>query len=95
MTTQHPDYALLAARIAVSNLHKQTKAKFSGFNNKLNRYNDISSSITYIYCDFLIFLETISDLYNWINPKTGKHSPMVSKQLVEIVMQYKEVFFLS
>lgn len=25
MTTQHPDYALLAARIAVSNLHKQTK----------------------------------------------------------------------
>lgn len=25
MTTKHPDYALLAARIAVSNLHKQTK----------------------------------------------------------------------
>lgn len=25
MTTRHPDYALLAARIAVSNLHKQTK----------------------------------------------------------------------
>jgi len=24
-TTQHPDYAILAARIAVSNLHKQTK----------------------------------------------------------------------
>ena len=24
-TTQHPDYALLAARIAMSNLHKQTK----------------------------------------------------------------------
>lgn len=29
-TTKHPDYALLAARIAVSNLHKQTKKVFSG-----------------------------------------------------------------
>jgi len=29
MTTKHPDYALLAARIAVSNLHKETKKKFS------------------------------------------------------------------
>ncbi|KAE9555816.1 hypothetical protein FO519_001030 [Halicephalobus sp. NKZ332] len=29
MTTRHPDYALLAARIAVSNLHKQTKRRFS------------------------------------------------------------------
>ena len=29
MTTRHPDYALLAARIAVSNLHKNTKKSFS------------------------------------------------------------------
>merc|ERR1711892_512064 len=29
MTTKHPDYAILAARIAVSNLHKETKKKFS------------------------------------------------------------------
>jgi ribonucleoside-diphosphate reductase subunit M1 len=29
MTTQHPDYAILAARIAVSNLHKETKKNFS------------------------------------------------------------------
>lgn len=29
MTTQHPDYAILAARIAISNLHKQTKKQFS------------------------------------------------------------------
>jgi ribonucleoside-diphosphate reductase subunit M1 len=28
-TTKHPDYAILAARIAVSNLHKQTKKLFS------------------------------------------------------------------
>lgn len=29
MTVQHPDYALLAARIAISNLHKNTKKSFS------------------------------------------------------------------
>merc|ERR1711953_1042527 len=29
MTTRHPDYAILAARIAVSNLHKETEKKFS------------------------------------------------------------------
>lgn len=29
MTTMHPEYAILAARIAVSNLHKQTKKVFS------------------------------------------------------------------
>jgi ribonucleoside-diphosphate reductase alpha chain len=29
MTSIHPDYAVLAARIAVSNLHKNTKKKFS------------------------------------------------------------------
>lgn len=30
MTTYHPDYAILAARIAISNLHKETKKSFSG-----------------------------------------------------------------
>jgi len=29
LTTKHPDYAILAARIAVSNLHKETQKKFS------------------------------------------------------------------
>ncbi|XP_022186940.1 ribonucleoside-diphosphate reductase large subunit [Nilaparvata lugens] len=29
LTTRHPDYAILAARIAVSNLHKETKKLFS------------------------------------------------------------------
>lgn len=38
MTTKHPDYAVLAARIAVSNLHKETKKSFSG---KFS-YKDIS-----------------------------------------------------
>src|SRR5688500_7027130 len=58
MTVTHPDYAILAARIAVSNLHKQTKKQWSA---------------------------VVADLYNYINPKNGKHQPMVSKQLYDIV----------
>lgn len=30
--TKHPDFTILAARIAVSNLHKETKKVFSGKN---------------------------------------------------------------
>lgn len=30
MTTEHADYAVLAARISVSNLHKETKKSFTG-----------------------------------------------------------------
>lgn len=38
MTVSHPDYALLAARIAVSNLHKNTKKVFSEVIEDLYRY---------------------------------------------------------
>lgn len=40
MTTRHPDYAILAARIAVSNLHKETKSKFSDVIKDLYEYKD-------------------------------------------------------
>ncbi|KIV79611.1 ribonucleoside-diphosphate reductase large chain [Exophiala sideris] len=38
MTVTHPDYAILAARIAVSNLHKQTKKQFSSVVSDLYYY---------------------------------------------------------
>ncbi|KAI6357026.1 ribonucleotide-diphosphate reductase subunit rnr1 [Pyricularia grisea] len=38
MTVTHPDYAILAARIAVSNLHKQTKKQFSSVISDLFHY---------------------------------------------------------
>ncbi|RKP24752.1 ribonucleoside-diphosphate reductase large chain [Syncephalis pseudoplumigaleata] len=38
MTTKHPDYAILAARIAVSNLHKESKKQFSQVIDDLYRY---------------------------------------------------------
>lgn len=40
MTTKHPDYAILAARIAISNLHKQTEKSFSSTIEKLYRFID-------------------------------------------------------
>mgnify|MGYP001269442796 FL=1 len=40
MTTVHPDYAILAARIAVSNLHKNTKKSFSEVVEDLHKYVD-------------------------------------------------------
>lgn len=39
-TTEHPDYALLASRIAVSNLHKETKKLFSEVMADLFHYTD-------------------------------------------------------
>ncbi|MFT7482556.1 MAG: ribonucleoside-diphosphate reductase alpha chain, partial [Oceanospirillaceae bacterium] len=40
MTTKHPDYATLAARIAISNLHKNTLKSFSGTMKMLYKYVD-------------------------------------------------------
>lgn len=40
MATIHPDYALLAARIAVSNLHKETEKSFSKVVEELYNYVD-------------------------------------------------------
>ena len=39
-TIEHPDYALLASRIAVSNLHKETKKTFSEVMTDLYSYVD-------------------------------------------------------
>ncbi len=40
MTTKHPDYAILAARIAISNLHKDTNKSFSSTIKRLYLYED-------------------------------------------------------
>ena len=40
LTVKHPDYALLAARIAVSNLHKTTSKSFSSTIKRLYQYVD-------------------------------------------------------
>lgn len=40
LTVAHPDYAILASRIAVSNLHKNTVKSFSATMRKLHQYVD-------------------------------------------------------
>lgn len=59
MTVQHPDYARLAARIAVSNLHKNTKKTFS---------------------------DVMTDLYNYVNPRTGKKAPLLSDEVYKVII---------
>ncbi|GFS29568.1 ribonucleoside-diphosphate reductase large subunit [Nephila pilipes] len=47
MTTKHPDYAILAARIAISNLHKETTKTFSNVIEDLyNMKNERNGKIT-------------------------------------------------
>jgi ribonucleoside-diphosphate reductase alpha chain len=58
LTTRHPDYALLAARIAISNLHKATKKSFS---------------------------ETMRDLYEYIDPKTGHSASLISNEVWHVI----------
>ena len=40
MNIVHPDYSKLAARISISNLHKQTDDSFLAVTNKLRHYRD-------------------------------------------------------
>ncbi len=63
MSTAHPDYGKLAARIAVSNLHKNTKKSFS---------------------------ETMTDLFQYENPRTGKKAPLLSAEVYETIQKNAE-----
>lgn len=52
LTTKHPDYALLASRIAISNLHKNTVKSFSETMRKLHQYQDkVSGRFTPMIAD--------------------------------------------
>ncbi len=64
MTTSHPDYARLAARISVSNLHKNTKKNFS---------------------------EVMTDLYEYVNPRTGKKAPLLADEVFKVISENKEL----
>ncbi len=63
MTTIHPDYASLAARISVSNLHKNTIKSFS---------------------------ETMKDLYDYVNPITGKKASLISDEVYKVIKKNAE-----
>ncbi|NXJ72449.1 RIR1 reductase, partial [Rostratula benghalensis] len=40
--------------------------------------------------DVLSVVDVMDDLYNYINPHNGKHSPMISKETLEIVLANKD-----
>jgi ribonucleoside-diphosphate reductase alpha chain len=63
MTTAHPDYAKLAARISVSNLHKNTKKTFS---------------------------EVMTDLFEYVNPRTGEKAPLLAGDVYQVIQDNKE-----
>ena len=64
LATLHPDYAILAARIAVSNLHKNTTKSFA---------------------------QTMQQLFDNTDANTGKHSPIVTPDLLNTVKQHADL----
>ncbi|WP_207429661.1 ribonucleoside-diphosphate reductase subunit alpha [Pedobacter sp. SYSU D00535] len=64
LTTKHPDYALLASRIAVSNLHKNTVKSFSETMKKLYLYVDskINKPVPLIADDVWEAIEANADI---------------------------------
>lgn len=63
LTTKHPDYSILAARLAITSLHKETKKSFS---------------------------ETMKDLYDYIDPKSKRHSPVIAKNFLDLVLANRD-----
>jgi ribonucleoside-diphosphate reductase alpha subunit len=64
LTITHPDYAILASRIAVSNLHKSTVKSFSATMRKLYNYTDEASGkkLPLIADDVMQLIEEHADL---------------------------------
>ena len=48
----------------------------------------------HLFTFFLFYLDVISDLYHYVNPKTGKDSSMISEEVYEIVQKNAEVQLL-
>lgn len=68
MATNHPDYSLLAGRIAISNLQKKWSKKFS---------------------------DCIKDLYEYVNPETGKKAGLISEEVYKITEKHKDLLDAS
>ena len=61
MATVHSDFLKLAARIAISNAHKETEESFTAVMKRLHAY---------------------------VEPKTGRHVPFISDELLDIVTKH-------
>ena len=63
MSSTHPDYSKLAARIAMANLHRKTSDSFT---------------------------ETMSALFDFVDPKTNEGTPLISQRLMDVVNEHKD-----
>lgn len=63
MTTVHPDYSVLAARISMSNLHRNTSDSF---------------------------MAAMDSLYNFVDPKIGEKTPLISNELYESAKKHQD-----
>ena len=63
MVTVHPDYSILASRIAISALHKSTNKSF---------------------------VETMTKLYEYVNPRTGLHSGLIADDVYAAVKKHSK-----
>ena len=84
MTTKHPDYGVLAARVAVSNLHKETEKCFSGWLLWLHMY----------YTPFLIISiisVVMQKLHLYVNAKSKRVCPMISADTNGIIQRNADV----
>jgi ribonucleotide reductase alpha subunit len=63
LTAMHPGYGLLAARISISNLHKETLKSFT---------------------------ETCALLYNYVDKKTGRKTPLLSEKVFKFVSDHAD-----
>lgn len=61
LSTKHPDYSMLAARISVSNLQKNTKKSFA---------------------------ETVKELYEYVDKKTGRTASLISEATYKVVTDH-------
>jgi len=65
MSTIHPEFGTLAARIAISNLHKETSEDWA---------------------------TVVEQMYSYVSPMTGDHSPLIADDCYQIIMENIEVF---
>ena len=63
MAATHPDYAQLAARISISNLHKNTDKSF---------------------------FKTMTELYNYIDPKTNDKAGLISDETYQLITKHAD-----
>ena len=99
MTMDHPDYSVLAARIAVSNLHKMTKKVPPA----CMRPSPVGTPrLVHLNCAFRegrgseggrrgvqVFSEVVTDCYDFIDEASGRPSKLIADDVYGIIMANK------